>query len=225
MNKNNLILERTAKSTEVLLAYFLHEKVYPNEILYIGDGNGKFPDIHTADGSIGIEVVQAEFAEDFASNMIWKKYDEFKGNARKLKSYIKAKLSNFDTTLFIKNNKVEAWSTTLSGHSAYYSKHIFERAMNKKLGKLNDGHYASITGEINLGIVSIFRAKPDRIIKDIQEKYLYLKQYYKLNFNKIFVLFTDAFFEISENGIKKHKISNDELEELKINFKKLKPQK
>lgn len=223
--ENKLILERTAKNTEILLAYFLHEKVYPNEVLHIGDGNGKFPDIHTQNLNLGIEVVQAEFAEDFASNMIWKKYDEFKGNARKLKAYIKAKLSHFDTTLFVKNNKVEAWSTTLSGHSAYYSKHVFERAINKKLGKLNDGNYSSIKGEINLGIVSIFRAKPDRIIKDIQEKYENLKKYYKLNFKKIFVLFTDAFFVIDNEKITKHPISDEELETLKEDFKKLKPKK
>ena len=225
MSNSHLIIEKSAKNTEIMLAYFLQKKVYPDKTLYIGDGYGKFPDIRTKDELLGIEVVQAEPAEDFAANMIWKKYDEFKGNARKLKTYIKTKLKHFETLLFVKGNKVEAWKIGLYGHSAYYYKHIFETSINRKLEKLNEGNYSEIDGEINLGIISIFRAKPDRIIKQIQEKYDELKMLYPLKFKKIFVLFTDALFVIDSGKITKHQISDEELELLKSDFKTLKPKK
>lgn len=220
-----LIIEKSAKNTEIMLGYFLHKKVYSDKTLRVGDGQGKFPDIRTDDLKLGVEVIQAEYAEDFASKIIMKKYIKFKGNAKKIKNYIRTKMKAFETLLFINKNKVEAWTIKLVGYSKYFSKYIFEKAIAKKLEKLNNGNYDAINGEINLAIISVYRAKPDRVIKEIQEKYESVKDSYRLNFKKIFVLFTDRLFEIEGENIKKYNISESELENLEEEFKKLLKQK
>ena len=220
-NKTKLIVEKYAKNTEIMQGYFLHKKVYQDKTLIVGDGGGNFPDIRTEDLSLGIEAVQAEYAEDFASKIILKKHIAFKGNARKLKNYIKTKMGVFETMLFVNKNKVEAWSIKLVDYSKYFSKYIFEKTIAKKLEKLNDGHYDAISGEINLAIISVYRAKPDKVIKEIQEKYQLVKDSYRLTFKKIFVLFTDRLFEIEGDKITKYDISDDELESLEEDFKKL----
>ncbi len=219
--KGELIVDSSAKNTEIMMGYFLHEKVYPDKTLKIGDGEGKFSDIRTEDLSLGIEVVQAEYAEDFASKIILKKFIKFKGNARKMKNYIATKMSAFETLLFVNKNKVEAWSLKLVGFSKYFSKYIFEKAIAKKLEKLNNGNYDAIKGEINLAIISVYRAKPDKIIKEIREKYEAVKGSYRLQFKKIFVLFTDRLFEIEGESIKKYDILDEELESLETKFKQL----
>ena len=225
MNKNKLIIEKSAKNTEIMLGYFLQKKVYQDLVFYIGDEGGKFPDIRTEDLKLGIEAVQAEYAEDFASKIILKKFVKFKGNARKIKNYIRTKMRAFETLLFINKNKVEAWTIKLVGYSKYFSKYIFEKSIAKKLEKLNDGNYAAIDGEINLAIISVYTEKPDKIIKEIQEKYQSIKDSYKLTFKKIFVLFTDRLFEIDGDKITKYDIEDEELEHLEENFKKLLKQK
>ena len=221
----NLIVEKSAKNTEIMLGYFLHKKIYPHLCLRIGDGQGKFPDIRTDDLSLGIEAVQAEYAEDFASKIILKKFIKFKGNAKKIKNYIRTKMGAFETLLFVNKNKVEAWTIKLVGYSKYFSKYIFEKAIAKKLEKLNDGNYGAINGEINLAIISVYRAKPDRVIKEIQERYEAVKDSYKLNFKKIFVLLTDRLFEIEGESIKKYDISDEEFGTLEEEFNKLLKQK
>lgn len=222
MDKNqNLIIEPSAKNTEIMLGYFLQKKVYPNKTLIVGDEHGKFPDIRTEDLTIGIEAVQAEYAEDFASNIILKKYIKYHGNAKKIKQFIKTKLGAFETLLFINKNKVEAWTIKLVSYSKYFSKYIFEKAIAKKLEKLNDGNYCEIKGEINLAIISVYQDKPDKVVKEIQEKYNSVKDSYKLIFNKIFVLFTDRLFEIESNNITKYEISDNELTNLEEDFMQL----
>lgn len=221
MAETRLVIEKSAKNTEIMLGYFLQKKVYPNKVFFIGDEGGKFPDIRTEDLSLGIEAVQAEYAEDFASKIILKKFVKFKGDAKKIKNYIKTKMRAFETLLFVNRNKVEAWSIKLVGYSKYFSKYIFEKAIAKKLEKLNDGNYAAINGEINLAIISVYTDKPDRVIKEIQTKYQSIKDSYKLTFKKIFVLFTDRLFEIDGDKITKYEISDDELENLEEDFKKL----
>lgn len=216
-----LIIEPSAKNSEIMLGYFLQKKVYQNKVLRIGDCHGKFPDIRTDDLNLGIEAVQAEYAEDFASKIIFKKYIKFKGNARKLKNYIKTSFKAFETMLFVNKNKVEAWSIKLVGYSKYFSRYIFEKALAKKLAKLNDGNYNAINGEINLAIISVYRSKPDSVIKEIQKKYEETKDSYRVRFNKIFVLFTDTLFEIDGQNITKYKISNEELEVLEEEFNQL----
>ena len=223
--QGKLIIEKSAKNTEIMLGYFLHKKVYQDKVLRVGDDQGKFPDIRTEDLSLGIEAVQAEYAEDFASKIILKKFIKFKGNAKKIKNYIKAKMGAFETLLFINKNKVEAWTIKLVGYSKYFSKYIFEKAIAKKLEKLNDGNYGAINGEVNLAIISVYRAKPDKVIKEIQERYEAVKDSYKLNFKKIFVLLTDRLFEIEGESIKKYDISEEELERLDEDFKNLLKQK
>lgn len=218
---DGLIIGGSAKNTEIMLGYFLQKKVYKDKVLLVGDGHGKFPDIRTEDLSLGIEAVQAEYAEDFASKIILKKYIKFKGNARKLKNYIKTKMAAFETMLFVNKNKVEAWSIKLVGYSKYFSRYIFDKAIAKKLEKLNDGNYDAINGEINLAIISVYRTKPDRIIREIQEKYESVKDSYRLRFKKIFVLFTDKLFEIDGEKISKYEISDEELENLEIEFNQL----
>lgn len=217
----NLIVEGAAKNTEIMLGYFLHKKVYQDKTLRIGDGAGKYPDIRTDDLKLGIEVVQAEYAEDFASKIILKKFIKFKGNARKIKNYIRTKMGAFETLLFVNKNKVEAWTIKLVGYSKYFSKYIFEKAIAKKLEKLNDGNYDAINGEINLAIVSVYRTKPDKVIKDIQEKYESAKDSYRLHFKKIFILLPDKLFEIEGENIKKYDIYEDELENLEEDFNDL----
>ena len=132
MNNFKLTIEQSAKNTEIVLAYFLQKKIYKDVPLIVGDGYGRFPDIRSNDGTLGIEVIQAEYSEDFAANIIWKKFEKFKGNARKIKTYIKNKLKSFETMLFINKNKVEAWHIKKFGQTAYYSKNIFEKAICKK---------------------------------------------------------------------------------------------
>lgn len=223
--QGKLIIESSAKNTEVMLGYFLHKKVYQDKVLRVGDGQGKFPDIRTDDLSLGIEAVQAEYAEDFASKIILKKFIKFKGNAKKIKNYIRTKMGAFETLLFVNKNKVEAWTIKLVGYSKYFSKYIFEKAIAKKLEKLNDGNYGAINGEVNLAIISVYRAKPDRVIKEIQERYEAVKDSYKLNFKKIFVLLTDRLFEIEGESIKKYDITEEEFEKLEEDFKALLKQK
>ena len=223
--QGKLIIESSAKNTEVMLGYFLHKKVYQDKVLRVGDGQGKFPDIRTDDLSLGIEAVQAEYAEDFASKIILKKFIKFKGNAKKIKNYIRTKMGAFETLLFVNKNKVEAWTIKLVGYSKYFSKYIFEKAIAKKLEKLNDGNYGAINGEVNLAIISVYRAKPDRVIKEIQERYEAVKDSYKLNFKKIFVLLTDRLFEIEGDSIKKYDITEEEFEKLEEDFKALLKQK
>lgn len=224
-NNVKLVIDKSAKNTEVMLGYFLQKKIYPDKTLFIGDSHGKFPDIRTEDLSLGIEAVQAEYAEDFASKIILKKFIHFHGDAKKIKNYIKTKLRAFETLLFVNKNKVEAWTIKLVGYSKYFSKYIFEKAIAKKLEKLNDGNYAAIKGKIHLAIISVYSAKPDKIIKDIQEKYLSIKDSYRQVFNKIFILFTDRLFEIDGDKITKHDIDDDELEHLEDEFTKLIKQK
>ena len=219
--QGELIIEKSAKNTEVMLGYFLHKKVYQDKTLRVGDGQGKFPDIRTDDLSLGIEAVQAEYAEDFASKIILKKFIKFKGNAKKIKNYIRTKMGAFETFLFINKNKVEAWTIKLVGYSKYFSKYIFEKAIAKKLEKLNDGNYASIDGEINLALISVFREKPDKVVKIIQQKYAEVRDLYAQTFKKLFVLFTDALFEIDGENITKYELSNKELENLEKDFKKI----
>lgn len=216
-----LIIEKSAKNTEIMLGYFLQKKIYQDKTLRIGDEHGKYPDIRTDDLKLGIEAVQAEYAEDFASKIILKKYIKFKGNAKKIKNYIKTKMWAFETLLFVNKNKVEAWSIKLVDYSKYFSKYVFEKAIAKKLEKLNDGNYGAINGEINLAIISVYSAKPDKIIKEIQEKYEAVKDSYRLQFKKIFVLFTDRLFEIDGEKIFKYDISEEELERLEDDFNNL----
>ena len=220
-NENKLFIEQSAKNTEIMLGYFLQKKIYPDKTLFIGDGHGKFPDIHTEDLTLGVEVVQAEYAEDFASNILLKKFDKFKGNAKKIKNYVKTKMGAFETMLFINKNKVEAWTIKLVAYSKYFSKYIFDKAIAKKLEKLNDGNYGAISGEINLAIISVYRAKPDSVIKEIQRKYEAVKDSYRSVFKKIFVLFPDCLFEINGESIKKYNIYDYELNNLEEDFKKL----
>lgn len=216
-----LIIEKSAKNTEIMLGYFLQKKIYQDKTLRIGDEHGKYPDIRTDDLKLGIEAVQAEYAEDFASKIILKKYIKFKGNAKKIKNYIKTKMWAFETLLFVNKNKVEAWSIKLVDYSKYFSKYVFEKAIAKKLEKLNDGNYGAINGDINLAIISVYSAKPDKIIKEIQEKYEAVKDSYRLQFKKIFVLFTDRLFEIDGEKIFKYDISEEELERLEDDFNNL----
>ena len=131
----------------------------------------------------------------------------------------------FETLLFVNRNKVEAWSIKLVGYSKYFSKYIFEKAIAKKLEKLNDGNYSAIDGEINLAIISVYSEKPDKVIKDIQEKYESIKDSYRLKFKKIFILFTDRIFEINGDKILRYDILDDELANLEEEFKKLLKQK
>ena len=217
MNKF-LVVSKTAKKTEIMMAYFLRKKVFKDTLLFVGDEHGKYPDIKNANGTMGIEVVQAEQAEDFAANLIWKKHEEFRGDASKLKHYIKHKLSHYEVKLFVKDGKVEAFSTNDLGHSAYYSKILFFTIINKKLDKLNDGRYEAINGEINLAILSIYRARSEKHVREILKEYQKIKGYYRKNFNNIYVLFTDALYEIKENKITKHEITAEDLEELKTKF-------
>lgn len=214
-----LVVSKSAKKTEIMMAYFLRKKVYTDTLLFVGDENGKYPDIKNANGTMGIEVVQAEQAEDFAANLIWKKYDECKGDAGALKHYIKHKLSHYEVKLFVKNGKVEAFSTNDLGHSAYYSKLLFFNIINKKLDKLNDGRYESINGEINLAILSIYRVRSEKHVREIVNEYQKIKKYYRKNFNKIYVLFTNALYEIKGNKIIKYEITNEDLYELENKFK------
>lgn len=213
-----LVVSKSAKKTEIMMAYFLRKKVYTDTLLFVGDEYGKYPDIKNASGTLGIEVVQAEQAEDFAANLIWSKYDEFKGDATKLKHYIKYKLSHYEVKLFVKDDKVEAWTTNDLGHSAYYSKRLFFTILNKKLDKLNSGSYEAINGEVNLAILSIYRARSEKNVREILNEYQKIKVYYRRNFNKIYILFTDALYEISNNKIIKHEITEEDLEELKEKF-------
>ncbi len=215
MSHQKIVIDKSAKRTEILMAYFLHKKYFLNEKLFVGDESGKYPDIRTKDNSLGIEVVQAEQAEDFAANLIWTKFDEYHGDADKLTHYIRKKLSHYEVKLFVNNGKVEAWTTNDLGHSAYYSKRLFFTIINKKLEKLNSGNYSNINGEIDLAIISVFRSRSDKHAREIFEEYQKIKGYYKLNFNKIFVLFTDAFYIIDENKIEKIAIASDELASLK----------
>ncbi len=225
MTELKLKIEPSAKNTEIMLGYFLQKKIYTDKSFIIGDENGKFPDIRTEDLSLGIEAVQAEFAEDFASKIILKKFVKFKGDAKKIKNYIRTKMRAFETLLFVNRNKVEAWSIKLVGYSKYFSKYIFEKAIAKKLEKLNDGNYSAIDGEINLAIISVYSEKPDKVIKDIQEKYESIKDSYRLKFKKIFILFTDRIFEIDGDKILRYDILDDELANLEEEFKKLLKQK
>ena len=213
-----LVVSKSAKKTEIMMAYFLRKKVFKDTLLFVGDEHGKYPDIKNANGTMGIEVVQAEQAEDFAANLIWKKHEEFKGDANKLKHYIKHKLSHYEVRLFVKDNKVEAFVTNDLGHSAYYSKTLFFTIINKKLDKLNDGRYEAINGEINLAILSIYRARSEKHVREILKEYQRIKVYYRKNFNRIFVLFTDALYEIDGNKITKHEITKEDLDELKVRF-------
>ena len=135
MSDAKLVIEKSAKNTEIMLGYFLQKKVYPNKKFFIGDEGGQFPDIRTDDLKLGIEVVQAEYAEDFALKIILKKFVKFKGDAKKIKNYVKTKMRAFETLLFINRNKVEAWTIKLVGYSKYFSKYIFEKAIAKKLEK------------------------------------------------------------------------------------------
>ena len=96
-----------------------------------------------------------------------------------------------------------------------------KRRFAKKLEKLNDGNYASIDGEINLAIVSVFRDKPDKIIKDIQQKYVEVRDLYNQTFKKIFVLFSDAIFEIDGGMIKRYDLFEDDLKMLENDFKEI----
>ena len=225
MAELKLKIEPSAKNTEIMLGYFLQKKIYTDKSFIIGDENGKFPDIRTEDLSLGIEAVQAEYAEDFASKIILKKFVKFKGDAKKIKNYIRTKMRAFETLLFINRNKVEAWSIKLVGYSKYFSKYIFEKAIAKKLEKLNDGNYSAIDGEINLAIISVYSEKPDKVIKDIQEKYESIKDSYRLKFKKIFILFTDRIFEIDGDKILRYDIFDDELANLEEEFNKLLKQK
>lgn len=225
MAELKLKIEPSAKNTEIMLGYFLQKKIYTDKSFIIGDENGKFPDIRTEDLSLGIEAVQAEYAEDFASKIILKKFVKFKGDAKKIKNYIRTKMRAFETLLFINRNKVEAWSIKLVGYSKYFSKYIFEKAIAKKLEKLNDGNYSAIDGEINLAIISVYSEKPDKVIKDIQEKYESIKDSYRLKFKKIFILFTDRIFEIDGDRILRYDIFDDELANLEEEFNKLLKQK
>ena len=98
---------------------------------------------------------------------------------------------------------------------------FLKRRFAKKLEKLNDGNYASIDGEINLAIVSVFRDKPDKIIKDIQQKYVEVRDLYNQTFKKIFVLFSDAIFEIDGDIIKRYDLFEDDLKMLENDFKEI----
>ena len=220
MGYPEIVIDKSAKRTEVLMAYFLHKKYFLNQQLLVGDEGGKFPDIRTKDNSLGIEVVQAEQSEDFAANLIWTKFDEYNGDAEKLTHYIKKKLSQYEVKLFVNNGKVEAWTTNDLGHSAYYSKRLFFTIINKKLEKLNSGNYSKIDGEIDLAIISVFRTRSDKHAREIYQEYQKIKSYYKQCFNKIFVLFTDAFYVIEENKIEKVAITKDELNSLKSEIEK-----
>lgn len=220
MGYPEIVIDKSAKRTEVLMAYFLHKKYFLNQQLFVGDEGGKFPDIRTKDNSLGIEVVQAEQSEDFAANLIWTKFDEYNGDAEKLTHYIKKKLSQYEVKLFVNNGKVEAWTTNDLGHSAYYSKRLFFTIINKKLEKLNSGNYSKIDGEIDLAIISVFRTRSDKHAREIFHEYKKIKSYYKQSFNKIFVLFTDAFYVIEENKIEKVAITKDELDSLKSEIEK-----
>lgn len=221
MRKKDIIIHKSAKRTEVMMAYFLHSKVFPDKVLLVGDEGGKYPDIRTADEELGIEVVQAEQAEDFAANLIWTKFDEYNGDADKLKHYIRKKLSGYEVKLFVNNRKVEAWTTNDLGHSAYYSKRLFFTIINKKLEKLNSGNYNEIKGEIDLAIISVFRSRSDKHARDILSEYQKIKGYYKQNFNKIFVLFTDTFYIIDHEKIDKIKIEEKELKNLRKTIEKI----
>lgn len=216
-----IIVNSSAKRTEVMMAYFLHEKVFNSQTLIVGDENGKFTDIRTEDNLLGIEVVQAEQAEDFAANLIWTKYDEYKADANKMKHYIRKKLGNYEVKLFVNNGKVEAWTTNDLGHSAYYSKRLFFTIINKKLAKLNSGNYDHINGEIDLAIISVFRGRSDRHAREIMYEYEKIKDYYKLHFKRIFVLFTNAFYIIDDNKISKIEITDAELSSLKSEIEAL----
>lgn len=213
-----LVVSKSAKNTEIMMAYFLRKKIYQNMLLFVGDEHGKFPDIHNANATIGIEVVQAEQAEDFVANLIWSKFDEYRADATKLKHYINHKLSHYSIKLFVSDGKVEAWSTNDLGHSAYYSKRLFFTILNKKLDKLNSGNYSAISGEINLAILSVYRSRPEKHVREILNEYLKIKPYYRRNFNKIYILFTDALYEINGKKINRYEITNEDLEELKNDF-------
>ena len=123
--------------------------------------------------------------------------------------------------IIINKNKVEAWTIKLVDYSKYFSKYIFQKAIAKKLEKLNDGNYGAINGEINLAIISVYTEKSDKVIREIQENYQMVKDSYNLTFKKIFVLFTDRLFEIDGETIKRYDISDDELENLEEDFQKL----
>ncbi len=202
MSVQVLIKNQTAKQPEINAAKVLKFCVFKDTELVVGDqAQLKLPDIYSKELSIGIEVVQMERAEDLDTKYIWNEMEKNNGDFDLTKKFCD---ENFPNKYHLEehNGKVVCFIVNGKSHRIDWMKPIYEREINKKLVKLNNGNYSGITNEIDLCISIIYRAKKLYDAKLIAYCYRQIAAKFQKAFNKLYIIESNKLFIIYPDKIK-----------------------
>lgn len=194
-------INSTAKQPEINAAQILEYCVFKDAALVVGDQSElKLPDIYTEDLLIGIEVVQMEKAEDLDTKYIWNEIKKNNGNFALTKKFCD---ENYPNKYHLEeyNGKVFCFMTKGGSHSIDWMKPIYDREINKKLKKLNNGNYSGIKREIDLCISIVYRAKRLYDAKLITYSYKQIAKNYKDSYDKLYIIESDKIFIVYPNRI------------------------
>ena len=152
----------SAKRPEIICYFALNEYYFDDDTLVVGDESNKklkLPDIYNINNTYGIEVVQLEKDCDFKTSRIWKLYEKYNGDYDRIKYDCDLLYPN-EYILTGYNGLLGAFSTNEGAHSIDWMKDIYKEEIGKKLSKLNNGNYSSISGNVSL-CVSILQRQKD----------------------------------------------------------------
>ena len=177
--------QKSVKYPELLTAVVLSQTFYRDTSLYVGDKE-KVTDIYSRGKTIGIEVVQSEYASDFllsSFSNLYQKQMEQKGNP-----------------LPKRNAKVLSWSYNTEVDDDIVMEQFRARIVDK-LGKLNNGNYAKIKSEVNLAVLSYMRVKSKEDAQNFIDAYKEESVKFEREFNKIFLIFSTGIYYLDDGEI------------------------
>ena len=177
--------QKSVKYPELLTAVVLSQTFYRDTSLYVGDKE-KVTDIYSRGKTIGIEVVQSEYASDFllsSFSNLYQKQMEQKGNP-----------------LPKRKAKVLSWSYNTEVDDDIVMEQFRARIVDK-LGKLNNGNYAKIKSEVNLAVLSYMRVKSKEDAQNFIDAYKEESVKFEREFNKIFLIFSTGIYYLDDGEI------------------------
>ncbi len=197
----NLIIDISAKSPEIVVAKLLKYYCFKDEVLYVGDKDSKrhLPDIYTEDLSFGLEVVQMERPEDFYAQGIPVKLEKYNEDLDRVKMSIDPKYSG--KFQFMNDHGQNSFAINYGLHSPDWMKEIYCKNLNSKLNKLNDSCYSEIHGEIHLCVSMVQRITRPYDALLLAYCYKNLAHNYEKHFDKLYIVGSGQIFIIRPDKI------------------------
>lgn len=201
MNIKNLNIKQTAKPPEINAAKVLKHCILGETVLTVGDeAKLNLPDIYSEDLSIGFEVVQMERDEDLDTKYVWDEIAKNNYDFSITKIFCDEKYPN-KYHLQEYNGKVFCFMTKGKSHRVDWMKPIYDKLINNKLEKLNNGNYSGITDKINLCISIVHRTKRLYDAELIIYSYTQLAKTFERKFKNLYIIESDKLFVVYPDNI------------------------